>query len=153
MRHGLALVLGFWMAAAAGASTQDVNLPLRAGASLEAALAALNAQGHRIVYSSALVTPAMKLRTAPRAARIEILLAEILTPWQLRALPAGNGDWLVVAAPPLPATGENISSDEPVDLQTVDVTASRYGLATPGSSTVFLDRKGVEQIPHRSPRP
>ena len=43
--------------------------------------------GHRIVYSSALVTPDMTLRAAPKSTRLDALLAEILEPWQLRAAP------------------------------------------------------------------
>ena len=34
------------------------------------------------------------------------------------------------------------------ELQTIDVSTSRYSLATPGASAVFLDRRGVEQMPH-----
>ena len=33
-------------------------------------------------------------------------------------------------------------------MQTIDVTATSYALATPGTSAVFLDRRGVEQMPH-----
>ena len=132
---------------AANARTPDPGLG--AGASLDGALAALNARGHHIVYSSALVTPGMTLRAAPKATRLEALLAEILTPWQLRAVRASNGDWLVVAA--TLATLASAAPAEPPDAQellTIDVTASRYGLATPGTSAVFLDRRGVEQMPH-----
>jgi hypothetical protein len=82
---------------------------LRAGDSLESALAALTARGHRIVYSSALVTPDMTLQVPPKATRIDALLDEILSPWRLRAVQAGNGDWLVVAvaaaAPPTTSVG------------------------------------------------
>jgi hypothetical protein len=127
-----------------------VQLSSRAGASLDSTLAELNSRGFRIVYSSALVTPRMTLRAAPRATRLEALLEEILSPWQLRAVPAANGDWLIVAAPPVPVSSVAVpESTPPVDeLQSVDVTASRYGLATPGTSAVFLDRRGVEQMPH-----
>ena len=123
---------------------------LRAGATLESALAALISRGHRIVYSSALVTPTMTLRAEPRSTRIDALLEEILAPWRLRAVPGGDGDWLIVAAgAATPSAG--IEADMPdgiAELETVDVTASRYSLATPGSTRVFLDRRGVEQMPH-----
>ncbi len=126
-----------------------VDVQLRAGATLESALAALNSSGHRIVYSSALVTPAMTLRAAPAARRIDALLAEILAPWRLRALPGDNGDWLIVAAEPPPSsTTRTGAPEEPPELQSIDVTASRYALATPGTSAVFLDRRGIEQLPH-----
>jgi hypothetical protein len=132
------------------ASAPASAVPLRAGATLDSVLAALNARGHRIVYSNALVTPMMTLRATPRATRIDDLLAEILAPWRLRAIAAENGDWLIVAAGAAPPT-TSVEIDmppEPAQLQVIDVTASRYALATPGSSAVFLDRRGVEQMPH-----
>jgi hypothetical protein len=158
MKSTPALLAAAWLAVAApltvlaqssAASPATVDLRLRAGVSLESALAALNARGHRIVYSSALVTPDMSLRANPVATRLDALLEEILAPWQLRAVPAANGDWLIVAAP----RGTPVTSSEPdataaPELQTIDVTTSRYALATPGTSAVFLDRRGVEQIPH-----
>ena len=158
MRVGTALLscaflaLAFPLTAMAQSPAQpsmSVDLRLRAGSSLESALTALNARGHRIVYSSALVTPVMVLRANPVATRLDALLEEILAPWQLRAVPAANGDWLIVAAPRTsPVTSSETVEPEIPALQTVDVTASRYALATPGTSAVFLDRRGVEQIPH-----
>lgn len=128
----------------------SVAAELRAGATLEAALAVLITRGYRIVYSSALVTPAMTLRTAPRSTRIDALLEEILSPWHLRAVPGGDGEWLIVTAPAAaPAAAVEVDMPAQVaELETVDVTASRYSLATPGSTRVFLDRRGVEQMPH-----
>jgi hypothetical protein len=143
-----------WAAIPAMADVQapvPVDVQLRAGASLESALAALNARGHRIVYSSALVTPDMVLRAQPEATELDALLAEILTPWQLRAVPAANGDWLIVAAArAVPVTSSESAAPEVEvpQLQTIDVSTSRYSLATPGATAVFLDRRGVEQMPH-----
>ena len=124
------------------------ELQLRAGDRLDSVLTALKSRGLRIAYSSALVTPTMTLRTTPRATRVEALLDEILAPWQLRAVAAKNGDWLIVAAPPLTTTQEPVVEPTELPLATIDVTASRFGLATPGSSAVFLDRRTVEQMPH-----
>jgi hypothetical protein len=140
---------GCMMAGAQGAPPQ-VSLRLNPGATLESVLAALNSRGHRIVYSNALVTPGMTLRAAPKATRLDALLQEILAPWRLRAVHAANGDWLIVtatAAPPVTTLREEAAS-ETAELQTIDVTATSYALATPGSSAVFLDRRGVEQMPH-----
>jgi hypothetical protein len=156
IRVAVGIAAWAWLACATAREAPVVNtsstvLPrLEAGGSLESALAALNARGLRIVYSSALVKPAMTLRTSPKASRIEALLEEILAPWNLRAVPASNGDWLIVEAPRVePSTSQDsLAPSEPEPLQTVDVTTSRYALATPGSSTLFLDREGVEQIPH-----
>lgn len=131
-----------------GAPLARAQQELRTGVPLESALAALSARGHRLVYSSALVTPAMKLRASPRSTDIGALLAEILSPWQLRAVQAANGDWLIVPATPLLGTPVETVSTDTEELETIDVTASRYALATPGASRVFLDRRGVEQMPH-----
>jgi hypothetical protein len=144
----------FWLAGAllacaagAGAAGPPVDLrQLRAGDEIESALAQLNAQGFRVVYSSALVRPEMKLRAAPRAAEIEALLREILAPWRLRAVRASNGDWLIVddaaaAAPPAAA-------NEAETLEVIDVMATRMRLAVGSASQVFLDRQDVERMPH-----
>ncbi len=127
-------------------SVEISELRLQAGDRLDSALSALKSRGLRIAYSSALVTPAMTLRATPRATRVDALLEEILAPWQLRAVSAPNGDWLIVAAPPV--TAAPVTEPTELPLETVDVTASRFGLATPESSAVFLDRRGVEQMPH-----
>lgn len=153
MRKTLLALTCAWcvsLAAAQEAPGEPAGLSLRAGASIESVLASLNAHGHRIVYSSALVTPKMTLLAAPTARRIDTLLAEILAPWRLRAVPSGNGEWLVVAASAAPPAtrAEPAEPAEAPELETIDVTASRYALATPGSSTMFLDRRGVEQMPH-----
>jgi hypothetical protein len=121
---------------------------LTAGTSLESALSTLNSRGHRIVYSSALVKPEMTLRTAPTATRIGDLLEQILAPWNLRAVQAGNGDWLVVAAPAQNPAAALPPAEEPEEsVESIDVTASRFALAISGTST-FLDRADVEQMPH-----
>ena len=116
-----------------------VSVPMRAGATLESVLAALNARGFRIVYSSALVQPTMTLREVPTATRIDELLREILTPWNLRAVHAANGDWLIVSYA-VPATTAEVSivEDRVESIDTIDVTASRVRLATAGASETFL---------------
>jgi outer membrane cobalamin receptor len=126
-----------------------VNIPLRAGASLDSVLVALNARGFHIVYSSALVQPSMTLRAVPAASRIDEMLREILAPWSLRAVHATNGDWLIVSD----AKTMNVVKPEPLDateesIETIDVTASRIRLATAGASETFLDREDVQRMPH-----
>lgn len=149
-----ALAAAGWLSLAAAqtvpTTSASVDVQLRAGATLQSALATLSSRGHRIVYSSALVTPAMTLSAPPKSTRIDELLEEILAPWRLRAVPGGDGDWLIVAAPSAPpaAAVEVHMPAGDAQLDTVDVTASRYSLATPGSTRVFLDRRGVEQMPH-----
>ena len=119
---------------------------MQAGASVESVLAALNAQGFRVVYSSALVRPEMVLRARPAAARVDEVLREVLAPWKLRAIAAANGDWLVTrqeavgpAAMPAPPAGS---------IEVIDVTATRLALAVSGASELFLDREDVQRMPH-----
>jgi hypothetical protein len=127
----------------------SVSVPMRAGATLESVLAALNARGYRIVYSSALVQPTMVLREVPKATRIDELLREILTPWNLRAVHAANGDWLIVSyAVPATTTEVDIVEDHFESIDTIDVTASRVRLATEGASETFLSRADVQRMPH-----
>jgi hypothetical protein len=130
------------------AETRAVDVRLRAGVTLESALATLNAQGHHIVYSNALVQPSMTLREAPRSTRIEDLLREILAPWKLRAVQASNGDWLIAADESPTTTSGDIVDDHFESIETIDVTASRVRLATAGASETFLNREDVQRMPH-----
>lgn len=150
-RARLLLLCAFTLAtpvlcAPADADVAHIVRTLHAGDSVESVLNALNARGHHVVYSSALVLPAMKLAAAPRAQELERLLDEVLSPFGLKAVRAANGDWLVVAEPAqapretAPPVAETI--------ETIDVTASRYGLASAGASQSFLDRQAVERMPH-----
>ena len=112
------------------------------------ALATLNAQGYRIVYSNALVQPSMTLREAPRSTRIGELLREILAPWKLRAVQASNGDWLIATDDTATTTSGDIVDDHSESIETIDVTASRVRLATSGTSETFLNREDVQRMPH-----
>jgi len=150
---GLLVVLFAGLDAGAwAAEPQAVNLRLSAGSSLESVLASLNAHGFRIVYSTALVQPAMTLREPPKSTRIEDLLPEILAPWKLRAVHAENGDWLIVSeAESMTMVDPKIEptvDDRFESIETIDVTASRVLLATTGASQTFLDRDDVQRMPH-----
>jgi hypothetical protein len=123
---------------------------LREGSPVSAALAALNEQGFRVVYSSALVRPDMTLQARPRATRIDELLREILSPWKLHAVRASNGDWLIAAddasASTAPDSAAPAVAVETIDV--IDVTGTRMRLAVAGASEVFLERRDVERMPH-----
>jgi outer membrane cobalamin receptor len=125
-----------------------VNVPLHVGASVESVLSALNSRGFHIVYSSALVQPSMTLRDLPKSSRIDELLREILAPWQLRAVRAANGDWLIVTDASTTKTTEPAGEAVEETIETIDVTASRLRLATAGASQMFLARKDVQNMPH-----
>lgn len=137
--------------AAAGTATEVPALGIEPGAPLSTVLAALNARGFHIVYSSALVRADMTLRAIPGATRIDEFLREILAPWNLSAISVEEV-WLVVkgrARGSVPAAPPNVAVVEVSEsLETIDVTASRYGLATQSGSATFLDRDDVERIPH-----
>src|SRR5688572_135016 len=138
--------------AALANATEVPALGLEAGVPLASVLATLNARGFHIVYSSALVRADMKLRETPRATRIDEFLREILSPWNLSAISDANGDWLIVkgkARSSVPATLPTVAvAEAAVSIETIDVTASRYGLATDSASAIFLDRNDVERMPH-----
>jgi hypothetical protein len=135
-------------ARAAGNESPAVEVPVHAGDRLEAVLTRLNESGFRIVYSSALVRPEMTLSKAPSSSHIEELLREILAPWNLRAVRASNGDWLIgpgTSAAPLPPEVSIVPAE---DITVIDVTASRLRLAVDGASETFLARADVERMPH-----
>jgi outer membrane cobalamin receptor len=139
-------------APAPGDDVTPVTRDLRSGDSVASVLNALNARGHRVVYSSALVKPGMKLAAVPRATDIRSLLGEVLGPWRLKAVRAAEGDWLVVNDPAArevaPASSTPAATSSSETLETVDVTASRFSLASVESSQSFLNRHEVERMPH-----
>src|SRR5689334_22490731 len=117
------------VASSAFAADPLIKLTTPAGASLETVLAELNARGHHVVYSTALVKPAMTLRAAPASAHIDALLREILAPWKLRAVQAANGDWLIVADAATPPAAKLPAPVPAEEIESIDVTASRIRLA------------------------
>lgn len=72
-----------------------VEIPLYAGATVESVLQALNARGFRITYSPEQVLPTMTLLERPKATRIDMLLREILAPYDLHADHTPYGEWKV----------------------------------------------------------
>jgi outer membrane cobalamin receptor len=157
MIHKPLVALGLALLLAATAGARDAANPappvMHAGDRLESVLAALNAQGHRIVYSSALVRPEMTLRAAPTSNDLDALLREILAPWKLRAVRAGNGDWLIAAAAEPAAHTLSLPGVTTETIEVVDVTGSRLQLAVNGASEMFMDRKDVERMPHLADDP
>jgi outer membrane cobalamin receptor len=137
--------------AARGGDLSSVTLAIRAGDSVASVLNALNARGHKVVYSSALVRADMRLETVPRATDMQSFLDEVLRPWKLKAVRAAEGDWLIVSDPAASVTstpGLPTTRVEVETIETVDVTASRFNLAGVESSRSFLDRQEVERMPH-----
>jgi len=145
----LLAVLGSAPLPAAASAAEVPALELQPGVSLASVLATLNTRGFRIVYSSALVRAEMKLQESPRATRIDEFLREILAPWNLSAISDANGDWLIVKGRARGAVPKVLPTLAVAGtIETIDVTASRYGLATNNGTAIFLDRAAVERIPH-----
>ena len=67
------------------ADPSAVEIPLYAGAPVRDVLQALNDKGFTIKWDPEQVLPTMKLLEKPKATRIDKLLTEILTPYDLRA--------------------------------------------------------------------
>ena len=67
------------------ADPSAVEIPLYAGAPVRDVLEALNEKGFAIKYDKEQVLPTMKLLEKPKSTRIDKLLTEILTPYDLRA--------------------------------------------------------------------
>jgi hypothetical protein len=148
LRAALALMIAIAMLPATlGAEPAPRGLPaLEAGQTLESALEQLIAQGHRILYSTVIVQPDMRLRSHPEATTIEALLSEILAPWGLSARPAPRGGWLIVADTQKRSELPTPAPVAVVPLEQIDVIASRYGLI--GQPGHFLDRSEVQHLPH-----
>ena len=72
-----------------------VEIPLYAGATVESVLQALIGKGFRIKYSSEQVLPTMTLLERPKSTRIDMLLKEILAPYDLHADHTAYGEWKV----------------------------------------------------------
>jgi outer membrane cobalamin receptor len=136
-------------------SEGDVSSFLHTGDSLQSALATLNSLGYRVLYSSAVVQADMTLAAKPRSNGIENVLEEILSPWNLRAIKAANGDWLIVRAGNgrsmrTPAASESLAGGEvaAMPIENIDVTATRFGIAGAANGGTVLSREDVQSMPH-----
>jgi hypothetical protein len=87
-----------WLAA--NVAAQDASA--FAGKPLGEVLRALQAAGVKLVFSSELVRPEMRVATPPKASRGEPLLRELLQPHGLDVRKGPGGTWLVVAGKPSP---------------------------------------------------
>jgi hypothetical protein len=68
---------------------------LHPGVPLESVLESLNSKGFRIRYNPDQVLPSMTLLERPKATRIDMLLREILAPYDLHADHTPYGEWMV----------------------------------------------------------
>jgi TonB-dependent Receptor Plug Domain len=149
-KHGARHLPWLLSAIAVGAHAEDVARYIHADESLESLFAELNQHGFQISYSSNVVLPAMHVLSVPRASDLESLLREVLAPWGLSAIKAGENDYLIV---PSTSHAPEISSTQtagsvPASIETVNVTATRYGIATEDPQSTTLSAHDVQRIPH-----
>jgi len=94
--------------AAAPARAQPSSSPaissaaIAAGRTIADVLRELQAKGVKVVFSSELVTPELRVRATPRAERPRALIAEILAPHRLAVREGPGGLLLIVRAPSAP---------------------------------------------------
>jgi outer membrane receptor protein involved in Fe transport len=139
---GVVYLLFLGLLVAAPASAVVAGRPA-AGTSLLDALEWLEHQGLDIVYSTAVVTPDLRLSVAPAGHTPREILDEILAPHGLE-VEHGAGDQLVIVRR-VPDTGviRGIVQDSIV------VTPSRFSILhqSPGSGAT-LSRRDVDRLPH-----
>lgn len=129
--------------------------PRYAGRSLEEALLALRAQGLRLVFTSQVVRPEMRVEREPSAGAPRQILAELLPPHGLMARDGPNGVVVVVprpAAEPTGGTAEGpppVLEPVPVFREEIVVRPSRLSLldAQP-TGALGLGRDEILALPH-----
>jgi Ca-activated chloride channel family protein len=123
-----------------------------AGRSLTDVLRDLQARGLKVVFSSELVWPQMRVLSEPKSAAPRTILDEVLEPHGLRAAPGPKGTWLVVRAAgrfrtaaravPIYATATDRSGAPVTDLAAADFQIEDNGARQ--SVTVF--ENGIQPI-------
>jgi TonB dependent receptor-like, beta-barrel/TonB-dependent Receptor Plug Domain len=138
---GTAVLLALLLAATAGA--EQAPGPY-AGRLLEDVLRDLQSRGLRILFSSDLVKPTMRVQAEPRAMSPRLVLDEILRPHGLEAQPGPGGRLLVVRAPrPVPSSSP--SPPPPRFRESVQVSAD-VGSVDAGPTTLVVQPRQVEGL-------
>ncbi len=125
---------------------------ISAGAPLSAALDELQRSGLRVVYSSALVTPGMRVLQDPGRGVPEQIACILLAEHGLALSPIRPGVFAVVRADPIasPAPAQDLPPEEveAAPLEEVEVFASRYRVAPRNDSgAAELKREDIEALP------
>ena len=139
---------------ASAASAEEFSSDFKKGDTLVSVLTEMKRRGYQISYSSNVVSPNMRLQGTPKASNFESLMQEILAPWPLSIIKAGDNDYLVVGTAdkekqrPEPRENSSEANTQPA-LDTIDVTATRFGIAGVQSDvTTTLSADDVQRIPH-----
>lgn len=150
-----AVLLAGAVPAAGGGSAPRIE----AGETLLEALHALEAQGLKVIYSSALVGADMRVESPPAPGPLPEMLRALLAPHGLATRKSSGGAWVVVRASPPPGGGDRGARPEgaertPVHLELgeeIVVTPSHYALLkTEPERRQFLSREEVRKLPHLS---
>jgi len=135
----------------APAAAQAVTRPVAIGQSIAAALDALRDAGLSIVYSSALVSPDLRVTVEAGEGSAEQRARRILAPHGLALETVRPGAFVVVRAPavlPVDATTPAAAVAAPAPLEMVSVYASRYRVdPADGLPLVDLTRAEIEALP------
>lgn len=122
-----------------------------AGRPLADALRELQARGLRVIYSQNVVTPAMIVRTEPRATKPRRILDELLREHSLRATDGPRGSLLIVRDDRAPEKKAPPPFEMPIALEEIVVTPSRFTiLREEPEARQFLSREEVQRVPHLS---
>ncbi len=129
----LVLLAGLlWSPAPASAEDRAGPVSIDAGQTLDEALRELQRHGLRVIYSSRLVRPDMRVAAPPDAGELSDVLQALLAPHGLVAMTGPSGTWVVAAA------GERVS--------VVGTAHSRDSrLPLPGVRIVVVDTDVVER--------
>ena len=116
---GLAGAIILLAALAVGPATAVAQTPTARyqGLSLAEALRALQAKGLRVVFTSATVTPDLRVQTEPHATTARQILDELLAPHGLKALDGPSGVAQVVRAEPVVTSRERASPDSSATIE------------------------------------
>ncbi|HYN21151.1 MAG TPA: TonB-dependent receptor [Thermoanaerobaculia bacterium] len=134
----------------------ETQAPRYAGRSLEDALLVLQSRGLRIVFTSNVVRPEMRVEAEPSATERRRILEELLAPHGLSAQDGPNGIVVVVPRPPqevLPLAGAADPSlpldSMPVFEEEIIVTPSQISLLREEPvALVGLSREEILTLPH-----
>ncbi len=139
--------------ASASPAMADASAPPWRGLSLTEALQSLQARGLKIVFTSQLVRPGMRVESEPAARQPRLILDEILAPHGLRARDGAGGTVVVVpAAPELPRAPGPAPPPEPEPLvihEEIVVRPSELSLLDEAPlAPLSLSRRDIEALPH-----
>ena len=132
-----------------------VAAPL-AGRALVDVLRELESRGLRLIYSSDVVTPGLRVVTEPRSTKARAILDSILRDHRLKATRGPRGALLIVrdASPRESAETPRVSKPGqvmPTTLAEIVVTPSQFKLlSSEPEQRQFLSREDVRNLPHLS---